>query len=98
MTINPHLSDQFAAALNSLRHGADCVVSETVPALIERLLRQLPGVDHHLLGEILLHAADVTGAMATAMARRGHRADAIAPSVALTLGEAGARLYREAGR
>jgi hypothetical protein len=99
MPINPHLSDQLAADMRNLHHGFDCIITETVPQLIERLLQQLPGVSEQLLGEVLLHTADVGAAMATAMARRGHRAQDIAPSVALALGEAGARLYSdEAGR
>lgn len=94
MTLNPHLTDQLATGLRNLHHDSGCIVPDVVPSLIARLLRQLPGVDEKLLGEIVLHTADVAAAMATTMAHRGYRAEAIAPNVALAIGEAGARLYR----
>lgn len=94
MAINPHLTDQLAAELRDYSHAHGCIVPDTVPSLIERLRRHLPGVDEQLLGEIVLHTADAAAALGTLMARRGIPAEAIAPNVAFALAEAGNRLYR----
>lgn len=94
MALNPFLTDQLAAGTRDARHADGCVVPDSVTPLIERLLQHLPGVDRQLLGEILLHTAHATDAMATQLYRRGHRAETIEPTVTATLAEAGGRLYR----
>lgn len=93
MAINPHMSDQLATEARNARHRPTCAVPPSVPPLIERLLGQLPGVDRRLLGEILLHAADVGYDLEAQMIRRGHSAEVIAHSVLATLSAAGTQLY-----
>lgn len=97
MTLNPFLTDQLLAEMADSRHVPGCIVPDSVQPLVDRLMRQLPGVDPGLLGEICLHVSHATSDLALLMHRRSIPPERIAPDVALVLGEAGARLYRKAG-
>lgn len=94
MTLNPHLTDQLLAEISESRHTPGCIVAESVQPLIDRLRAQLPGADPKLLGEFCMHTARTTADLALLMYRRGLPAELIGHDVAITLGEAGARLYR----
>lgn len=97
MTLNPHLTDQLLAEVADARHGPSCMVPDSVQPLVDRLMRQLPGVDPGLLGEICMHAAYATSDLGLLMHRRGVPDHRIANDVAVTLCEAGAHIYRKAG-
>lgn len=97
MTLNPHLTDQLLAEMRDSRHVPGCIVPEQVQPLIDRLTAQLPGADPQLLGETCMHIAHVTSDLAVLMHRRNVPPERIAPDVAVVLGEAGARLFRQAG-
>jgi len=96
VTLNPHLTDQLLAEISESRHVPGCIVAESVQPLVDRLMQQLPGADPKLLGEICMHAARATADLSLLMYRRGVLAELIGHEVAVTLGEAGARLYRSA--
>lgn len=95
MTLNPHLTDQLLAEMRDSRHAAGCIVPDSIQPLIDRLMAQLPGADPRLLGEICMHTAYATSDLAVLMYRRGVEPERIAADVALVLGEAGARLFRQ---
>ncbi|HEY0935896.1 MAG TPA: hypothetical protein VGD91_19420 [Trebonia sp.] len=94
MTLNPHLTDQLLAKISESRHVPGCIVAESVQPLVERLMQQLPGADPQQLGEFCMHIARSTADLSLLMHRRGIPAELIGHDVAITLGEAGARLYR----
>lgn len=96
MTANP-TTDQILANLAEIRRGAEQIVPmpaearDDIATFAERLTDTLPGVDPAVIGQVLLHGADVYGMYATCDNRRPITTEALIAVV--TLGEVGRRLY-----
>lgn len=96
MTANP-TTDQILANLARVRRDAELVVPMPAKArddmaeFAERLTDTLPGIDPAVIGQVLLHAADVYGMFATCGNRLSMSRDTVI--AVLTLGDVGRRLY-----
>lgn len=96
MTANP-TTDQILANLARIRRDAEHAAPmppearDDLATFAERLTDTLPDIDPDLIGQVLLHTADVYGMFATADNRRLITTEALIAVV--TLGEVGQRLY-----
>lgn len=90
MTANP-LTDQIAANVRTHSSGLHQNALDDIALFAERMHNTLPGIDDAVIGQVLLHAAELYATFAS----NNHTTRLDSPSMVAVqmLGNAGQRLY-----